>query len=131
MDRRRIFSQRFIGLSFKPGTDDLRESPLVALAEHLIGKGYELRVYDPSVSLARLIGANRRFIEQTIPHIASLMCDSLAELLTHSDVLLVGYNSPEVTQALAGFGKPDAQIVDLAGIDAKSLGNVRYSGVCW
>ena len=120
-----------IGLSFKAGTDDLRESPLVSLAEHLIGKGYELRVFDPAVSLARLIGANRRFIEQTIPHIASLMCDNLAELCAHADVIVVGFSSSEVTESLAKFDKANGLVVDLAGMDPKALPKVDYRGVCW
>ena len=61
-----------VGLAFKAGTDDLRESPLVALAEHLIGKGLQLRVYDPGVQLSRLLGANRRFIDEHVPHLAQV-----------------------------------------------------------
>lgn len=93
-----------VGLSFKPGTDDLRESPMVALIEALIGKGLDVRILDRSVSLARLLGANRRFIEQEIPHIASLLCENVEELLGHAEVLVVGNAGEEAALALAASG---------------------------
>ena len=77
-----------VGLAFKPGTDDLRESPMVTLVETLIGKGCDVRILDRSVSIARLVGANRRYIEEEIPHIASLMCDDVEALLAHAEVLV-------------------------------------------
>src|SRR5215831_2843457 len=86
-----------VGLSFKAGTDDLRESPLVAVAERLIGKGYDLRIFDPEVNLSRLIGANKRFIEESIPHIGNLMVTSCAEILSHSQVVLVGVGGKEIS----------------------------------
>jgi len=102
-----------IGLSFKSGTDDLRESPMVTLVEALIGKGCEVRILDPNVSLARLVGANRRYIEEEIPHIASLMCEDVPSLVKHAEVLVLGNASPEAAQALAAIG-PEHIVVDLA-----------------
>lgn len=101
-----------VGLSFKPGTDDLRESPLVTLVEALIGKGCDVRILDPHVSLARLVGANRRYIEEEIPHIASLMCEDVRKLLDHAEVLVIGSASPEAALALTAIG-PDHIVVDL------------------
>ena len=101
-----------LGLSFKAQTDDLRESPLVTLAEALIGKGCELRILDGNVSIARLVGTNRRYIGEQIPHIAPLMCATVDELLAHAEVLVVGKASPEAEQALAGAG-PQHVIIDL------------------
>ena len=86
-----------VGLSFKPGTDDLRESPLVTLVETLIGKGFDIRVYDPDVQLGHLVGTNRAYIEHAIPHIAGLMCGSSQELLAHAQVVVIGKNVPELT----------------------------------
>src|SRR5437588_7560677 len=88
------------GLSFKPGTDDLRESPLVELAERLLGKGYDLRIYDANVSLSRLMGANREYIEQRLPHLGDLLSNSVHDVLDHAEVYLVGCTDPAVLDAL-------------------------------
>jgi len=101
-----------VGLSFKPGTDDLRESPMVVLVEALIGKGCNVRVLDRDVSVARLLGANRRYIENEIPHIASLMCERLEELLSHAEVLVIGNTGAEAALALAAAG-PQQVVIDL------------------
>lgn len=119
----------FIGLSFKPGTDDLRESPLVALAERLIGKGYRLKIYDPAVSLAMLVGSNKRFIEETIPHIGTMMCDSLDEVLDHGPTVVVGHRNDEIRQALERRRDRIGHLVDLAGIDGSGWNS--YQGICW
>lgn len=108
------------GLSFKDGTDDLRESPLVTLVESLIGKGCDVRVLDRNVSLARLVGANRRYIEEQIPHIASLMCETTEALLAHAEVLVVANADEQARQALAA-ARPDQLVIDL------SRGSVRRS----
>ena len=101
-----------VGLAFKAGTDDLRESPMVTLVETLIGKGCDVRILDPSVAVARLRGANRRYIDEEIPHIASLLCESVETLLAHAEVLVVGNAAAEATRAVAAAG-PDRVVVDL------------------
>ncbi|MFB9721248.1 nucleotide sugar dehydrogenase [Planobispora longispora] len=119
------------GLSFKPGTDDLRESPLVELAERLIGKGYDLRVYDANVSLSRLMGANREYIEERLPHLGDLLTDSAEDVLAHAEVCVVGSKEPEVQAALAAAG--DRPIVDLVRLpDAEARrAHPGYVGLGW
>ncbi len=121
-----------LGLSFKPGTDDLRESPLVALAETLIGKGYDLAVYDPLVNLDRLIGANKTYVLREIPHLSRLLAASIEDLLERSEVVVVGNASAEF-RALEGHRfRPGQVVVDLAGmLRGKLPPEVRYEGICW
>lgn len=90
-----------LGLSFKPGTDDLRESPLVALAETLLGKGFALRIFDPSLSLERLTGANRRFIEQAIPHLHALLAPSAEAAIEGAELVVLGHALPALKASLA------------------------------
>ncbi len=120
-----------IGLSFKPGTDDLRESPLVRLAEHCIGKGMSLLVYDPGVHLSQLLGANRRFIEQTIPHIAHLLRGRLEDVVAGSDLLVVGLNDGETTEALIRHARPEQVLIDLVRLPHRDGLRARYEGLCW
>ncbi len=101
-----------VGLAFKAGTDDLRESPMVALVETLIGKGCDVRILDRNVAVARLIGANRRYIEEEIPHIASLMCPSVEALLAHAQVLVIGNASDDAARVLAETS-PEHVVIDL------------------
>src|SRR5262245_51483334 len=107
--RRRV---GIVGLAFKPGTDDLRESPMVALVEALIGKGCDVRVLDPGVAVSRLVGANRSYIEERIPHIAALLCDTPETLLAHADTLVIGNASPDAERVLAG-ARASQIVVDL------------------
>jgi GDP-mannose 6-dehydrogenase len=101
-----------VGLAFKGGTDDLRESALVTLAESLIGKGCDLRILDRNVTLAHLTGANRRYIEEEIPHISRLMCPDVKSLLDHAEVLMIGNESEDASLALAQAG-PRHVVIDL------------------
>ena len=101
-----------VGLAFKPGTDDLRESPMVALVEALVGQRLDVRILDGNVAVARLHGANRRFIEEQVPHLASLMCESVEALLAHAEVLVIGNASLDAEHALAA-ARPHHVVVDL------------------
>jgi GDP-mannose 6-dehydrogenase len=120
-----------IGLSFKAGTDDLRESPLVTVAERLIGKGFELKIFDPEVNLSRLIGANKRFIEQSIPHIGNLMVGSAEAAIEHAQVVLVGVGGRDNTQAVVKSVRADQEVIDLVGLPAAELKCSKYFGVAW
>lgn len=120
-----------IGLSFKTGTDDMRESPLVLLAEHCLGKGLELRIYDPDVHLSRLLGANRRYIEQHIPHIGSLICGDLATVVGASELIVVGLADPRVLDELAGMLRHDQVVVDLVHMPRSPQPGARVMGLCW
>jgi GDP-mannose 6-dehydrogenase len=120
-----------LGFSFKAGTDDLRESPIVILAEALLGKGYSLRIYDRNVSIARLVGANKEYINTQIPHLSSLLSDSIDEVLDKSDVLVVGNGSAEFAGALTKT-RPDQIVIDLFRIKAKREEiPAEYTGICW
>jgi len=120
-----------VGLSFKAGTDDLRESPLVIMAERFIGKGLQLGIYDPQVNVARLIGANRRFIEESIPHIASLMTDDIGALVANAEVLVVAMKTPEVLAALQAHGGAHQMLIDIAKLPDPHAYRGAYRGVCW
>jgi GDP-mannose 6-dehydrogenase len=118
-----------VGLAFKPNTDDLRESPMVAVVETLIGKGCDVRILDPNVVMARLHGANRQYIENEIPHIASLLCDGIDELVEHADVMVISSRSADAVQALAS-ARPGQAIVDLTRGVVTASGAVR-EGPLW
>ena len=120
-----------LGMSFKPGTDDLRESPLVSLIELMVGKGMELAIYDRDVSEAQLIGANKDYIEGEIPHIWSLMRGSASEVIEYGDVVVVGNATGEI-RALDVQTFSGKQIVDLARLFGRAPDGVReYEGICW
>ena len=120
-----------LGFSFKAGTDDLRESPIVILAEALLGKGYSLSIYDRNVSIARLVGANKEYINKQIPHLSSLLSDSIDEVLEKSEVIVVGNGSLEFTEALRRT-RPDQVVIDLfrLTIDRAEVPG-QYTGICW
>jgi GDP-mannose 6-dehydrogenase len=120
-----------IGLAFKSGTDDLRESPLVTLAERLLGKGMDLAIYDGEVLLSRLLGANKRYIEEHIPHIGELLVPSLENVVTHADVLVLGSGDKQVHAELKPLLQPHHRLIDLAPMkDTRDL-PCQYEGLCW
>jgi GDP-mannose 6-dehydrogenase len=120
-----------LGLSFKPNTDDLRESPSVELVEALIDRGYQLTVYDRNVALARLVGANRAFIERQMPRIASLMAPDLDSALEGAEAIVVTSGDREFRSVPAMLG-PEQVLIDLARIvdDPIALGE-QYIGIAW
>jgi GDP-mannose 6-dehydrogenase len=120
-----------LGLAFKSGTDDLRESPLVTIAKRLIGEGRELRVFDPEVQMSRLLGANLRYIEQNIPHIGSLMCSSLEEMLAPSQVIVVGVLTAQLNRQLIDLCQPEQRIIDLVNMPERASLRAQYEGICW
>jgi GDP-mannose 6-dehydrogenase len=120
-----------LGLSFKTGTDDLRESPLVLVAKRLIGEGCELRIFDPEVQLSRLLGANRNYIDAHIPHLASLLCPGMAEMVDNSEVILVGLQQSALNDALLARVRPDHYLIDLVNLPNRDLFRCRYEGICW
>ena len=119
-----------LGLSFKAGTDDLRESPLVHLVEQLIGKGFEVRVYDQSVRLSLLTGATREYIDRVLPHVNHLMVDSLDAALAHAEVVVVGNNGPEMASVPGRLG-PHQSLVDLVRLKNTAGLADRYEGINW
>jgi GDP-mannose 6-dehydrogenase len=119
-----------LGFSFKAGTDDLRESPMVELVERLIGKGYDLKIYDSNVRMAAIHGANREYILNHIPHISKLMVGSIDEVVAHARTIVIGNASPEFKEVPKRL-EEGQQVVDLVRIaDTKSVEGV-YDGICW
>jgi GDP-mannose 6-dehydrogenase len=123
-----------LGFSFKAGTDDLRESPMVEVIERLLGKGYDLRIYDRNVSIAALTGANRDYILNHIPHISRIMVDSMAAVTDFAEVLVIGNGAAEFRDVLGSLREGQA-VIDLVRIakDQRSqdLKTGRYDGICW
>lgn len=120
-----------LGLSFKPGTDDLRDSPIVELVEKLIGKGYEVSIYDREVSLAKLFGANKRYIEKAIPHISSLMRQTAAQVVRESEVIIFAKKDPAFEELAHKIGKRK-KVLDLVRLFPKNSHlNGCYEGICW
>ena len=118
-----------LGFSFKAGTDDLRESPLVDVIEYLLGKGYELKLYDSNVNLAALTGANQDYILNHIPHISKLMVTTMQDVLDFADTIVIGNGAAEFT-TVPGSLKPHQHIVDLVRISKEQSGE-QYDGICW
>ena len=121
----------FLGLSFKTGTDDLRESPLVMLAEQLIGKGVQLTVYDPEVHLSQLLGANRRYIEQHLPHIGQLVQADIAAVINQSELIVVGLSGAAIADALATHTRAGQKVLDLVNLPNRDGIAATVEGLCW
>ena len=124
------FRVALLGLSFKQGSDDLRESPYVDLAETLLGKGYEVRIYDPALNPSALIGTNRQYVESKLPHLKRILTDGPREALLGADIAIVSHATPEVVAALSD--SPPERIIDLAGHlgpEIEALGS--YEGFAW
>jgi GDP-mannose 6-dehydrogenase len=119
-----------LGFSFKAGTDDLRESPMIEVIERLIGKGYDLCIFDKNVNLARLVGANRDFILNHIPHISRLMAGSIDAVLQHSETVVIGNNDPSFQEVPARLREGQC-MVDFVRISNRRSENGKYDGICW
>lgn len=119
-----------IGLAFKAGTDDLRESPMVTLCELLIGKGYSLRIYDPNVSLSAIYGSNKAYIEREIPHIHALMCDSIEQLIRESDVLVLSNRDERIVQNVS-YLRAEHIVIDLVRCLLPEQVRGQYIGLYW
>jgi GDP-mannose 6-dehydrogenase len=121
-----------LGLSFKPGTDDLRESSLVSLVKRLLGEGCHCQIYDEDVVLGRILGSNRQFIEDTIPHIGSLLCSDLSEVVANAEVLLIGTKAVPGEKLRAHLREGTA-VIDLVHLEKsrRMSGHVPYEGICW
>jgi GDP-mannose 6-dehydrogenase len=119
-----------LGFSFKAGTDDLRESPIIEVIERLLGKGYDLRIYDKNVKIASLVGANRDFILNRIPHISRLMVDHVDAVLEHGQTIVVGNKDPEFSQVPSKL-RIGQNIVDFVRITDRRSENGKYDGICW
>ena len=120
-----------VGLSFKAGTDDLRESPMVDLIEILIGKGYSLKIFDEEVSIAKIFGTNKKYIETVIPHISTLMSNDMEKVIENSDLIVFG-NRNEIDNEILGKIKDTKSIIDLARINLNTKEyEGSYEGICW
>jgi GDP-mannose 6-dehydrogenase len=119
-----------LGFSFKAGTDDLRESPLIEVIERLIGKGYDLRIYDKNVNLASLVGANRDFILNHIPHISKLMVSSIDAVLNHAQTVVIGNKDPDF-RAVPERLRQDQVVLDFVRVIEGGRKNGNYDGICW
>jgi GDP-mannose 6-dehydrogenase len=119
-----------LGLSFKAGTDDIRESPMIEITERLLGKGYDIKIYDPNVRLSFLIGANRDYLINRIPHISKLITDSIEAVLKHADTIVIGNNSEEFRDILSRISR-NHRIIDLVRVSDPVNVEGSYEGICW
>jgi GDP-mannose 6-dehydrogenase len=119
-----------LGFSFKAGTDDLRESPMIEVIERLIGKGHDVRIFDKNVNLAKLVGANRDFILNRVPHISKLMAPNIGEILEHAQTVVIGNKDPDFAEVPKQL-RDGQRLVDFVRIGNQRSGNGKYDGICW
>jgi GDP-mannose 6-dehydrogenase len=121
-----------LGLSFKAGTDDLRESPQVQVVKRLLGEGCQIQIWDPHVALGRLAGANRQYIEEVIPHIGSLLRSDMDEVLQAAEVVLIGTRDAKKEMVEAGL-RPGQKVLDLVNLEKGRRPSLEssYEGICW
>ena len=119
-----------LGMSFKAGTDDLRESPILEVIERLLGKGYDIRIFDRNVNLSKLVGANKEYLLRMIPHVSSLLVESLDAALLHGEVIVIGNGDPEF-RSIAPRIREDQFVVDLVRIQDRGSLNGQYDGISW
>lgn len=120
----------FFGLSFKPATDDLRESPVVYLVEHLVGKGFSVRIYDETICPSLLVGSNRRYIEEHLPHFTSLFVDDIDELVEKSQVIVICHKTPRALSLLEAL-RSDHIALDFARVADSVKTSAHYEGISW
>lgn len=120
----------FLGFAFKAGTDDLRESPMVEMIETLLGKGYDLSLYDNNISLSKLMGKNKDYLTGRIPHITRLLRDDFEEVVNNAEVIVIGNKSPEF-EVVLNKARPNQTIIDLVRIDKEQVTSENYVGICW
>jgi GDP-mannose 6-dehydrogenase len=119
-----------LGLSFKEDTDDLRGSPMVSVAETILGRGYQLRIYDPQLNLQHLVGANQTEINRRMPHLAQLLCDSASNVIEQSDVLVVSQRCCAI-ESIKDLCTKDQHVIDVNGWPELSALAWVYEGLCW
>lgn len=119
-----------VGLSFKAGTDDLRESPLVELAERLHGKGFDLRIFDPNVHYQALVGANLHYVRSHIPHLSTLLAENVESVCEHAEIIIVG-NKDEASMRAIDIAKGKKPVIDLVRLQQSSVSDELYHGICW
>lgn len=121
-----------LGLSFKPGTDDLRESPQVQLIKRLLGEGWQVRVWDPKVSMGQITGSNRQYIENVIPHIGSLLSTDFGKVVEDAEVVIIGTKSVDQERLRASLN-PQQHVIDLVNLERahRPQRSDRYRGICW
>ena len=119
-----------LGFSFKEGTDDLRESPIITLIETLLGKGYDLKLYDQDVTYAQLLGSNKEYINVHLPHITNLITPEIEDVINHSEILILGKKNKSFKEAVKSLNA-NQHVIDLVRISKSLNTKATYEGICW